>query len=235
MAVPFIVLISLSDVATRSMIPHVPPSMEYRDYSHSGADYNALQGILLKATSVTFDGVERAKVLGTSVELSKYSIVAPIEVQTSCNYVSGTFETAIARYTLSVAIDPTDAARREFVRQIRAYWKAKDEEELRDYKYMPATKFLWMKSGRYVLYSQPDDELPGATYLFYTAGKVIRLRFDDFQSGGGGWGGISTFVGGNLRFKFPDAEIGGDGAADVSPSQFSARDKSGYFNRPPKA
>jgi hypothetical protein len=211
-----------------------PSSLKYVDCSGKGANHAALKGLLLKATSVKFDRAEKAKVLGTELRFQKFSVVAPVKVQTACiNASRAVYGTAVARYSLSVAPDPTDVARRTFLRQIQTYWKAKSHDELRDYKYLPAEKFLWMKSGQYVLYSQPDNELPNATYLLYSSRKVIRLTFEGFQSGDG-WGGLSTFLHDHMLVQYPKTQIRCGYTPEISPGQFLARYKNGYFKQPPK-
>ncbi len=204
----------------------------YYDYSRQGENYAALKGLELKAHSVKFIGTEKAKILNADVEFKNFGIVAPITVQTSCNYVSGTFETTIARYKLSVASDTYDVARQEFMRQIRAYWKAKNQEELKDYQYMPQEKFLWLNEEQYVLYLQPDNEWEGATYLFYASGQIIRLTFEGFPATGG-WGGISSFVTENLIFKFPATKINAGNNIDISPTRFWELDRNGFFKNAP--
>lgn len=213
--------------------PVTETTLKYRDYSQDSGQYHPLQGLSLKATTVVFEGLKKEKVLSTELEFSQYRIVAPVRVQTSCNYVSGTFDTAVAKYTLRVAADSKNIVRKEMLRQMRGYWKAKDAEELRDYKYLPAEKYLWMQSGCYVLYQEPGNEWEGATYLFYASGKVVQVIFDEFESGGG-WGGLSSFVTDNVLFKFADTQIRCGYTTDISPQQFFAKDKNGYFDKPPK-
>lgn len=140
-------------------VASAPASISYADYSDLGRDYALLKGIELKAKSVRFSGSEEVRVLGTQQEFQKFDVVAPVTVQSSCNAVSGAYATAIARYSLAVAPDTKDLARQELLRQINACWSAKSPDESRDYKHLPAEKYLWMDSGRHVLYSQPEDDV----------------------------------------------------------------------------
>ena len=234
LALAFLSLLVLAGIAIIPGVNSSPllSSPTYRDYTRQGSDYSSLKGIELKAYSVKFTGTDKAKLLGTALEFKNFDITAPITVQTSCNYVSGTFETATSRYKLSVAPDTRDTARREFMRQIKAYWKAKSPEELKDYQYMPQEKFLWLNQGQYVLYLQPDNEREGATYLFYASGRVIRLTFQGFESNAG-WGGLSSFVSDNLIFKFPTTQVNPGDDSDISPTQFWKLERNGFFKEPP--
>ena len=224
----------VSRVRSKSEL-ELPSPLNYQDYSSSGTNYAILKGIELKATSVKFNRTERMKVLGKDLQFRKFNVVAPVIVQIACGRAP-VYGIEVARYSLSVAPDPTDIARQTFLRQIYSYWKVKGAEK------RPMIKFLWLKSGRYVLYSHPvDSEALGATYLLYTSGKVIRLTLKGYQSGrtkskyGYPYGGMSTFIENHLLFKFPNTEIRYFyDTDDISPSQFLTQYDRGDFKARPK-
>lgn len=205
----------------------------YRDFSQKENRFQALNNLLIKADSVEFDRVQNANLLGANLQFRTYRILATVKVQTACIGVSrAVYGTAVAKYSLSVASDSNDKARRTFLHQINSYWKAKTAGELEDYKYLPAAKYLWSKKGNYVLYSQPLDEWPGATYLFYARGKIVRVTFEGFQSGNG-WGGLSTFISNNLMFKFANTQINPSSVIFLPPKQFLKQYQQGFYKKRP--
>lgn len=231
--IPAFLLVGLSLMAKQKNSPKQgSPLLKYHDYSTYGKNYHILKGLPMKANSVKFEGMEKSKVLGTELQFSKFNIVSPVTVQISSTYTSGMYDTAVGLYSLSIASDPADIARREFLRQIKSYWKVKTTEELRDYKVMPAQKYIWVEANRYVLYAEPDNEWLGATYLLYSSGKVIRLTFNGYKSGNG-WGGLSSFIHDNLLFKFSDAQIRCGYTPSIAPKEFLEHYNSGRFNKPP--
>lgn len=112
-------------------------------------EYTPLAGLLVSqhVTAVPESAAE-AQLWGETVTAARYALTAPVDVQIECNGTSlGNYEQQVARYELRVVADPDLRFRKQFLREIYDYWKAKPADYLASYEYLPAEMGVVEKNG----------------------------------------------------------------------------------------
>ena len=201
----------------------------FHDYSLDGGSFGSLAGVLLDVEAIDDTGTTSTEILGEERQASTFHVVSTVNVQIECNVIGGEFIDTSAEYSLAVVDDSDGRILARFLSDIREEWTSKSQSYRDGYRSLPAPKHAFIDGSSFVLYMSPDNNWPGAAWLFYFKGKVVKVTFKEFMGDQGGWGALSSFVSSSMAFRFATTTIRPSYKSYVHPDDVLEKINSGFF------
>jgi len=200
----------------------------FYDYSLDDESFRPLVGVLLDVETIDNAGIASTEILGEDRKASLFRVVSTVNVQIECNVISGEFVDTSAEYSFAVVDDSDGKMLDQFLTEIHDEWSSKNQSYRDGHESLPAPKHACIDGNSFVLYMSPDNNWPGAAWIFYFNRKVVKVTFEQFL-GDGGWGALSSFVSSSMAFKFPTTTIRPSYKSSIHPDDVLDKIDSGFF------
>jgi hypothetical protein len=125
-----------------------------------------MRGISLKKATIESNSPAILHFGAIELPATDVHLYSDITIQTSCNYLSGTFTTKTVRFSVRIAEDPERQAYRELARQMCEDWK--------DGEFLPQNREVFESGTNYVLLLLNAINIAHTEFLLWFDGRIIQ-------------------------------------------------------------